>query len=230
MAFPIWSSHKAIAEWQLPIANLVQHDYPVKQNLPNLNKLDTAMPDVLTTGEAAQICGVNFRTVLRWIDRGLLQAYRLPGRGDRRVLREELLRFMVKNGIPDRSQISALPRRVLIADDEPAMAHAIERVLRGAGFETAIAPNGFQAGAMLSTFKPSVITLDLRMPGIDGLDVLRFLQRAELPMQVKTLIVSADTEARLTEALALGAHGIIRKPFDNSDLLAAVETMYSGGT
>ncbi len=44
------------------------------------------MQDVLTTGEAARICGVNFRTVLRWIDRGLLPAYKLPGRGDRRVL------------------------------------------------------------------------------------------------------------------------------------------------
>lgn len=194
------------------------------------NEMDTAKPDVLTTGEAAQICGVNFRTVLRWIDRGLLQAYRLPGRGDRRVLRAELLRFMLENGIPERSQISTLPRRVLITDDEPAMAHAIERVLRGAGFETAIAPNGFEAGAMLPTFKPGVMTLDLRMPGIDGLDVLRFLRRAELPLHFRTLVVSADTEARLKEALALGAHGILRKPFENSELLAAIEKMYSAET
>lgn len=185
------------------------------------------MPDVLTTGEAAQICGVNFRTVMRWIDRGLLPAYRLPGRGDRRVLREELQRFMLENGIPDQST-HVLPRRVLITDDEPGMARAIERVLRGAHFETAIAANGFEAGAMLQTFKPGIMTLDLRMPGMDGLDVLRYLQKADFPVQFKTLIVSADTETRLQEALTLGAHGVLRKPFANDALLDAVERMCGG--
>lgn len=184
------------------------------------------MLDVLTTGEAARICGVNFRTVLRWIDRGLLQAYKLPGRGDRRVLRDELQKFMAENQIPDRSLPSALPRRILIADDEPAMAHAIERVLRRAGFETAIASNGFEAGAMLPTFKPGVMTLDLCMPGTDGMAVLRFLQTAMLPAPAKTLIVSADTDSRLHEAMTLGAHGVIRKPFSNEELLAAVEQLY----
>lgn len=184
------------------------------------------MQDILTTGEAARICGVNFRTVLRWIDRGLLPAYKLPGRGDRRVLSAELYRFMQENGIPDRSAASSLPRRILITDDDPAMAHAIERVLRRADFETAIASNGFEAGAMLPTFKPGVLTLDLRMPGIDGLDVLRFLQRAELAAPLKTLVVSADTEKRLQEALTLGAHGILRKPFTNDELIGTIEQMY----
>jgi two-component system, OmpR family, response regulator VicR len=184
--------------------------------------------DVLTTGEAAEICGVNFRTVLRWIDRGLLQAYKLPGRGDRRVTRAALRSFMAEHGIPDRSAPPPppLPRRVLIADDEPAMARAIERVLRGAGFETAIAANGFEAGALLPTFRPGVMTLDLRMPGMDGLDVLRFLQQAELPAPFRTLVISADTEQRLQQALTLGAHGVLRKPFDNAALVAAVEQMF----
>lgn len=184
------------------------------------------MQDVLTTGEAARICGVNFRTVLRWIDRGLLPAYKLPGRGDRRVLSAALRQFMQEHGIPEHSNTTALPRRVLIADDDMAMAHAIERVLRGGGFETAIASNGFEAGAMLPTFKPGVLTLDLRMPGMDGLDVLRFLQKASPVASLKTLVVSADTEARLQQALTLGADSVIRKPFTNDELLAAVERMY----
>lgn len=133
---------------------------------------------------------------------------------------------MQENGIPDRSIVSALPRRILIADDDPAMAHAIERVLRRAGFETAIACNGFEAGAMLPGFKPGILTLDLRMPGSDGLDVLRFLQKAEFATPLKTLVVSADTEERLQEALRLGAHGIVRKPFANDELVDAVEQMY----
>jgi CheY-like chemotaxis protein len=64
------------------------------------------------------------------------------------------------------------------------------------------------------------------MPGLDGLDVLRFLQKAELDAPLKTLVVSADTETRLQQALTLGAHGVIRKPFTNDELVEAVEQMY----
>ncbi|MBI3729908.1 MAG: response regulator [Burkholderiales bacterium] len=183
------------------------------------------MGDALSTGEAARICGVNFRTISRWIERGLLPAYKLPGRGDRRILREELTRFMRENGIPDCLTANMLPRRVLIADDEPAMASAIERVLRNADFETAIANNGFEAGAMLPIFKPGILTLDLRMPGVDGLDVLRYIQKEQFPALFKTLVISADTEIRLAEALALGAHRVVRKPFINDQLVNVIEKM-----
>lgn len=116
------------------------------------------MPEMLTTGEAARHCGVNFRTVTRWIERGLLQAYKLPGRGDKRILDEELRRFMLENNIPDHAAPASLPRRILIVDDEPAMARAIERTLRRDRFDTTIAANGFEAGALLPTFKPGVMT------------------------------------------------------------------------
>jgi len=187
------------------------------------------MSDVLTTGEAARLCGVNFRTVIRWIERGLLHAYKLPGRGDHRVPVEELRRFMRENGIPDPTAPSALPRRILITDDEASMARAIERVLTQAGFETAIASNGFEAGAMLHTFRPGLITLDLRMPGIDGLGVLRFLRlrQPDLPGPLKILVVSADTDDRLKQALDLGADAVLRKPFSNEELLAAIEGLYA---
>lgn len=185
------------------------------------------MSEVLTTREAARVCGVSFRTVIRWIDRGLLQSYRLPGRGDHRVPVEELQRFMRDNGIPAAEPEQALARRVLITEDEPAMARAIERVLHGAGYETALAPDGFAAGAMLHSFKPGLLTLDLRMPGLDGLGVLRFLQANPLPFALKILIVSADSEHRLQEARELGAHAVLRKPFDNEMLLTTVEHLFA---
>jgi len=54
----------------------------------------------LTTGEIARYCGVNFRTVIRWIKRGYLNAFQLPGRGDNRVEVEDFLIFLKKNNIP----------------------------------------------------------------------------------------------------------------------------------
>lgn len=179
--------------------------------------------DVLTTSEVANRCGVSQRTVIRWIERGELNAYKLPGRGDHRVLVTELARFMETHQMPGTPMPQDISKRILIADDEPAMAHAIQRVLRKAGFDTAIASNGFEAGSMLYTFQPELITLDLRMPGLDGIDVLRFLQKAYLPSPAKILIVSADTDDRLNEALKLGARGVVKKPFSNKELLHAAK-------
>src|SRR3989338_2720182 len=107
------------------------------------------MADVLTSGEAARLCGVSFRTVIRWIERGQLQAYKLPVRGDHRVPVAELRRFMRDNAIPEPAELQReMPRRILIAEDEKSRARAREGVLKGAGFETAHAGDGFQAGLM----------------------------------------------------------------------------------
>lgn len=189
---------------------------------------DRTNPDsanVLTTGEAAALCGVSFRTVLRWIERGLLPAYKLPGRGDRRIRRIDLHRFMQEHGMTAQETAPRSARRVLIVDDEMAMAHAIDRVLRHAGCETAIATNGFEAGSVLAIWKPEVMTLDLRMPGMDGLAVLRFLAQAEPSTRPKVLIISADSEQRLQSALELGAKAVLRKPFRNEELQDAVAAL-----
>lgn len=53
-----------------------------------------------TTGEIANYCGVNFRTVIRWIKRGHLNAYQLPGRGDNRIALEELVDFLERYNMP----------------------------------------------------------------------------------------------------------------------------------
>jgi excisionase family DNA binding protein len=54
----------------------------------------------LTTGEIAHYCGVNFRTVIRWIKRGYLNAFQLPGRGDNRVEVGDFLAFLERHNIP----------------------------------------------------------------------------------------------------------------------------------
>ena len=180
------------------------------------------MNETLTSSEAARICGVSFRTVIRWIERNELQGYRLPGRGDYRVLATELRRFMSLHGIPEPEDMPGQPRRILVVDDEAAMASAIKRTLRRDGFEVATASDGFLAGSMLHIFKPHLMTLDIHMPGIDGFGVLRFLREQPPPFPLKVLVVSGESEPRLRQALELGAHGALAKPFENEDLRQAV--------
>ncbi|OZG72746.1 response regulator [Hahella sp. CCB-MM4] len=183
------------------------------------------MKDVYTTTEVAKFCGVSFRTVIRWIERGELGAYKLPGRGDHRVPMTDLKDFMRGHNIPEPEEWMGQPRRILIAEDEAPMAKAIERVLRNAGYETVVASDGFLAGSLLHTFKPRLLTLDIRMPGIDGMGVLRFLQKQTFPFFTKILVVSGESDERLEEALKLGADGALAKPFSNEDLLSEVQRL-----
>lgn len=180
------------------------------------------MNETLTSTEAARICGVSFRTVIRWIERNELQAYRLPGRGDYRVLATDLRRFMAAHGIPDPDEMPGQPKRILVVDDETAMANAIKRTLKHDGYEVATASDGFLAGSMLHLFKPHLMTLDIHMPGIDGFGVLRFLRELPPPFPVKVLVVSGESGQRLQQALELGAHGALAKPFENQELLETV--------
>ena len=115
--------------------------------------------------------------------------------------------------------------RVLIADDDGPMAHAIERVLRAAGYETAVACDGHAAQALFRAFQPSLMTLDLRMPGRGGMQVLDFigyLQETKQAPACKVLIVSADRGADAELAEVCGVHGTLPKPFDNAVLLSEV--------
>jgi excisionase family DNA binding protein len=177
---------------------------------------------ILTTREAGQLCGVSFRTVIRWIERGELQGYRLPGRGDYRISSAVLRGFMCKHGMPMTDSSAFVAPRVLIVDDEQAMASAMGRLLRRAGFDVMTATDGFQAGSLLHQFKPSVMTLDLRMPGLDGFGVLRFLREAPAERPPKVLVVSGVADDLLREAVRQGAHDALEKPFLDASLLEAV--------
>jgi excisionase family DNA binding protein len=182
------------------------------------------MPEkrTLTTGDIAKYCGVNFRTVIRWIERGHLKAHQLPGRGDNRVEVNDYLGFLRTHEMPIPEEFLDRSRRILIVEDDAAMAAAMQRVLRRAGFETRAASDGFRAGTLLGTFLPGVMTLDLRMPGIPGLDVLKFVRLAERLKDIRILIVSAMPRKELDEALAAGADDVLEKPFRNPDLLDKV--------
>ena len=114
---------------------------------------------------------------------------------------------------------------ILIVDDEVQVAKAIQRVLRGAGYETCLAHDGFRAGSNLVKNKPALMTLDLSMPGLDGYDVIKFVRENQAISQTRILVISALGDEKLQEALACGADACLQKPFANSELLAIIEKL-----
>lgn len=179
----------------------------------------------LTTGDVAKYCGVNFRTVIRWIKRGHLKAYQLPGRGDNRVEYGEFLEFLKKNRIAVPREFKNDRPKVLIVDDDPAMASSIRRALESAGFETMTASDGFHAGALIGTFAPDVMTLDIQMPHLSGIEVIRFVRDTEPLKQTKILVVSGLGHDHLKAAIQEGADDALEKPFMNEVLLEKIRIL-----
>ncbi|MBU2977276.1 response regulator [Alteromonas sp. C1M14] len=173
----------------------------------------------LTSGEIATYCDVNLRTVIRWLESGKLKGFKLPGRGNNRVLVDDFIAFLEQHGmpIPPQLQHEANPC-ILIVDDELPVAKSIQRIARRAGYETLIATGGFQAGIMLSQHNPRVITLDLSMPGMDGYSVIQFTREQAKYLGVKIIVISALDNCSLERALEVGADAVLQKPFDNHAL------------
>jgi two-component system response regulator VicR len=179
----------------------------------------------LTTGQVAEYCGVTLRTAIRWIEKGHLKAFKLPGRGNNRVRLVDFLDFIDRHGIPLPAQLHSYGNRVLVVDDDEAMARSISRTLKQAGFETRIALDGFRAGDALRSFLPAAMTLDLRMPGLDGFQVLQHVRADPELARLKILVISSLPEQRLHEAVASGADDALAKPFDGKDLVSRLDSL-----
>lgn len=181
---------------------------------------DLQQKRVLSTGDVARYCSVHFRTVIRWIERGSLKAYKLPGRGNNRIEAKDFIHFLKENKMPVPDEFQPATKRILIVDDEIEMSSTIQRIFNRAGYETAIARDGFQAGAMLFSFQPALMTLDLSMPYMDGFAVLEYIGHQEAHQDLKIVVISALDETRLAKARSSGAHRTLAKPFSKKNLLA----------
>lgn len=180
----------------------------------------------LTTGDIAKMCDVNLRTVIRWIDRGALKGFKLPGRGNNRVRVEDFVQFLHEHNMPVPPDLAAENnKRILIIDDEAAVARSIARILRAEGYETETALDGFQGGSQMIKYQPALVTLDLRMPGVSGYDVLKFIRSTPETEHIKVIVISALDQLSLQRARDEGADAVLSKPFDIETLTRTVSRL-----
>ena len=110
--------------------------------------------------------------------------------------------------------------RVLIVEDEPSFVEALEVSLGAEGFEVFSADDGRRAIEVFRSARPDVVLLDLMLPGLPGLDVLRAIRRDS---DVPVIVVSAkDAEADVVAALELGADDYVTKPYSIRELVARI--------
>jgi len=181
----------------------------------------------LTTGDIAKLCGVNFRTVIRWIQRGHLKAFQLPGRGDNRVQIADFIEFLRANNMPIPEELQPLGRRVLIVEGDDTTAAKMNKALVGAGFETRLAGDGFSAGALVASFEPMVLVVDVGMKGIDGDQAIGLVRGDDTLGHARIIAVtSASTsKKKRDELLEAGADEVFNRPVKIDDLVAKVEEL-----
>lgn len=109
---------------------------------------------------------------------------------------------------------------VLIVEDEPSYLEALQITLEPEGFSVRTAADGRSALAALGSRLPNVILLDLMLPDISGLDVLRSVRKQS---EVPVIVVSAKSaEADIVSALELGADDYLTKPYSSRELIARI--------
>ena len=122
--------------------------------------------------------------------------------------------------------------KVLIVDDSTVMRKIVERSLRQAGLdigEVLEASNGAEGLAEVQKGHLDLILSDINMPAMDGLEFLRSLASVELAKGVPVVMITTEgSEARVVEALSMGAKGYIRKPFTPEQVKERVAPLLGG--
>jgi two-component system response regulator ResD len=114
---------------------------------------------------------------------------------------------------------------VLVVDDEPTIAEVVARYLERAGYRTRVAADGVQAIESAAVQRPDLVVLDLMLPGLDGLEVMRRLRERDPDRIAVILLTAKGEEADRVIGLRLGADDYVVKPFSPAELVARVDAV-----
>jgi two-component system response regulator ResD len=113
--------------------------------------------------------------------------------------------------------------RVLVVDDEPTIADVVARYMERAGYATRVAGDGYEALRLAREQRPDLVVLDIMLPGIDGLEVMRRI-REHGRVSVILLTAKGEQTDRII-GLRLGADDYVVKPFSPAELVARVDAV-----
>jgi len=181
----------------------------------------------LTTEEVLEYLQVNLRTVYRLIKAGKIPAVRVgrQWRFRKRDIDAWLDSQRPRGGGPrpapaPRPAAGTTRPRILVVDDEASIRDLLAKTLALAEYDVDVAPDGRSALERMRLYPYDLLIADLKMPGMDGLAVIREAKRykADLPV---IIITGFSTESSAIEAVNLGVAGYLTKPFRVPQVLAA---------
>ncbi len=181
----------------------------------------------LTTEEVLEYLQVNLRTVYRLIKAGKIPAVRV-GRQWRFRKRDIDAWLDAQRPRSERGAVAPVDRRtrvvdrprILVVDDEASIRELLSKTLALAEYEVDTAPDGRAAVERLRLGHYDLLIADLKMPGLDGLSLIREAKRLNVELPV-IIITGFSTESSAIEAVNLGVAGYLTKPFRVPQVLAA---------
>ncbi len=194
-------------------------------------------PIVYSAMEVAKICGVVNQTAINWIRNGYLKAFKTPG-GQFRVYPDDLVVLMEKNGMKVPPEIRALcgkhgqkkAKSLLIVDDDRPWNDVMKKYFLSKDAELQVfqAFDGFEAGSVMAQKKPRVVILDLDLPGIDGVRILRTVKDSSESYGNPSIIVvtALDDRSVEDECKKLGVAIFCKKPVNLPDLADFIAKLY----
>jgi DNA-binding response OmpR family regulator len=114
-------------------------------------------------------------------------------------------------------------RRIAVIEDEQTIAAAVAARLRTEGFDVEVAHDGPEGVDLVRRYAPDLVVLDLMLPGLDGLDVCREIQR-DRPVPV-VMLTARDSETDKLVGLGVGADDYMTKPFSPRELVARIRAV-----
>lgn len=110
---------------------------------------------------------------------------------------------------------------ILVVDDQKVICYSLQRFLQSEGYDVVTATGGNEAVAIINASNPDLVIMDVRMPDMDGLEVLETI-RATHPKSQVIMMTAFSTTEKAIHAMKLGAYDYLTKPFDNDELLIRV--------
>jgi excisionase family DNA binding protein len=181
---------------------------------------------VFTTGQVAKICQVAPRTVSKWFDSGKLRGYRIPGSQDRRIPRDQLIRFLKENNMPLGGLEQEGWHKILIVGAEQLFIERLRELLpEDEDYKYQIAHSGFEAGTLASSFHPDTIVIDHAMGRTEALQIAQTLRRNEAYKETLIVALASEDEANPDELTGYGFNEAFKKPFDIALLAERIRTL-----
>ena len=119
-----------------------------------------------------------------------------------------------------------MPKEILIVDDEPGVAVAIQFLMEQQGHRVMVAQRGEDALDLIYKYKPDLVLLDIMLPGISGWEVCEIIRlNRDYRKIIIVFLTARSSEVEIAKGLALGADDYITKPFSNDELVARVNTL-----
>lgn len=170
----------------------------------------------LTTRKAAKLLGISVRTAQQWVEKGQLEGWKTDG-GHRRISHSSVSATLARRAPLTQAKLEPTPIPILIVEDEANLLRLYRMHIERWLFRTTIytAPNGYEALVLAGEVKPQLLICDLRLPGVNGFQIVRALCEMQRFKHLGIVVVSGLPVAEIQ------AHGgvpervhILGKPVD----------------